>query len=238
MRSLKEFVLASHAATICIDHHLEAQGFADFDLIDEEATSTGEIVYRVLQQLQGPHLTRSMATNLYCAIMTDTGSFRFPRVDAEIHRIAASLLEYGADPVSVYSNVYERWSNGRIHLLGEMLAGLKSGFNGQLAYVTITREMLERTGTTEEDADNFTVYPMSIEGVKMGILFLELPEGVKISVRSKGDVPANLLAKQFNGNGHKNAAGARVYTAGLAEVQQQVVAAAGNFLSPSTIRQL
>jgi phosphoesterase RecJ-like protein len=163
--------------------------------------------------------------------MTDTGSFRYPRVDADIHRIVADLIERGADPVAVYSNVYERWSNGRIHLLGEMLAGMQTTENGMLAHVSVTQEMLRRTGTAEVDTDNFTIYPMSVEGVLVGILFLELKDGVKISVRSRGAIPINELAKEFGGNGHLNAAGARLHHGSLEEVRNAVVRAAAKYLS-------
>jgi phosphoesterase RecJ-like protein len=91
--------------------------------------------------------------------------------------------------------------------------------------------MLRRTSTSEVDTDNFTTYPMSIEGVKIGILFLELPDGVKVSFRSKGDIPINELAKEFGGNGHRNAAGARLFTAPLDEVRRNVLRAAQKYLT-------
>jgi len=230
LRSMEADVRTSPAVKLCIDHHLDPDGFADYYLIDDEATSTGEIVYRLLLRLHGADLTPAMAGPLYCAIMTDTGSFRYPRVDPEIHGITARLIECGANPVLTYGEVYERWSNGRIHLLGETLAGLKTEYEGRLAHVTITQDMLTRTGTTEEDTDNFTTYPMSIDGVLVGVLFLELGRGVKVSFRSKGVIPINELARTFGGNGHTNAAGARVPDGRLEEVRQRVIAAAEPFL--------
>jgi phosphoesterase RecJ-like protein len=224
-------VLASRAVKICIDHHLEPVPFADHYVIDDDATSTGEITFRLLEALGGPDFSPAVATALYTAIMTDTGSFRFPRVDAETHRMAAHLIERGADPVSAYAEVYERWSPGRIHLLGAMLEGLTTDHDGRLAWTCITQEMLKSTRTTEEDTDNFTTYPMSIAGVEAGILFLELPRGLKISFRSRGDVPINELAKEFGGNGHKNAAGARIENGTMEEVRPRVVAAAAKYLN-------
>jgi len=230
LRSMQQAVLASPALKLCIDHHLEPSPFADQYVIDDDATSTGEIVYHILLALNGPGLPATVAEALYCAIMTDTGSFRYPRVDPETHRIAAHLIECGADPVAIYSSVYERWSHGRMHLLGEMLAHLTLTAGGRIASVLITREMLKRTGTTEEDTDNFTTYPMSINGVRAGILFLELHDGVKISFRSRGDVPINELAKEFGGNGHKNAAGARIDGLALSEIRQNVLSAAEKYV--------
>lgn len=229
VRSLEPFVLKSPAVKLCIDHHLNPQSFATHYLIDDDATSTGEIVYRLLMHIDGK-ITPTIAQALYCAIMTDTGSFRYPRVDADVHRIVAHLIECGADPVSIYQEVYEQWSAGRVQLLGEALATLKTEYNGRLAHITITRESLQRTGTAEEDTDNFTVYPMSVAGVVAGILFLEMPDGLKISFRSKGDIPINELAALFGGGGHKNAAGARVRSAFLDILKPQVIEAAGPFV--------
>lgn len=230
LQAMRERVMASKAVRVCIDHHLDPDPFAQHYLIDDDATSTGEILYRLLVRLQGRGLSPEVASALYCAIMTDTGSFRYPRVDPEIHQIAAHLIECGADPVRIYAKIYERWSRGRIHLLGETLRSLDTDAGGSIAHVSITRSVLRTTGTTEEDTDNFTTYPMSIEGVLIGILFLELEQGVKISLRSKGSIPVNELAREFGGNGHRNAAGARVDGAPIEEVRRKVIAAARHYL--------
>jgi bifunctional oligoribonuclease and PAP phosphatase NrnA len=235
LRSMEPAVLGSRALKICIDHHLEPHGFADYYLIEEDATSTGEILFRLLGRLTEGHFSSTIATALYCAILADTGSFRYPRVDPEIHRIAARLIECGADPVDIYGRVFEQWSDGRIHLLGETLRALHTTADGRIAYVTITRDMLQRTGTSEEDTDNFTTYPMSIAGVLVGILFLELTQGLKISFRSRGNIPINELARQFGGNGHRNAAGARIREGDLGQVREAVLAAALTYLNHEDI---
>ena len=230
LRDMREPVLASPAVKVCIDHHLDPDPFARWYVTDEDATSTGEIVFRILTRLNGGAVSPEIATALYCAIMTDTGSFRYPRVDEETHRIIGRLISAGADPVRIYSAVYEQWSQGRIRLLGETLAGLKTEYDGRLAHVTITQEMLRRTGTSEEDTDNFTTYPMSVSGVQVGILFLELPKGMKMSLRSKGNIAINELARVFGGNGHKNAAGARVDNGTIDDVRPRIISAAGPYL--------
>jgi phosphoesterase RecJ-like protein len=231
LQSMKEAVLGSPALKVCIDHHLDTDPFASPALIDENATSTGEILYRLLFREGDEPLTAEIATGLYCAIMTDTGSFRYPRTGPLTHTIVSRLIACGADPVRIYSEVYERWSAGRIHLLGEVLAGLRTEFGGRLAHVTITRQMLLRTGTSEEDTDNFTTYPMSVEGVRVGILFLEVEGGVKISFRSRGMIPINALAMEFGGNGHKNAAGARVAGGETGDVRSRVLSAARKYIT-------
>ena len=224
-------VTRSKALRICIDHHLDPGAFAQHYLIDDGATSTGEILYRLLVRMNGENLPPAIASPLYCAIMTDTGSFRYPRVDPETFRICAHLLECGADPVDIYRQVYEQWTPGRMELLGEALASLHTAYDGKLAYITITQQILKKTGTQEVDTDNFTIYPMSVKGVEAGILFLELNNGVKISFRSKGDIPINELAKEFGGNGHKNAAGARLYETKLGPTREKVLNATAKYLT-------
>ncbi len=245
LRSMEPHILAANAVKVCIDHHLDPQPFARHYIIDDDATSTGEITYRLLTHLNGDDLrgndlsgndlTPLIASALYCAIMTDTGSFRFTRVDPEIFRICARLIESGADPVAIYHLVYEQWSAGRVQLLGDALASLKTEYDGKLAHIAITQSDLRQTGTMEVDTDNFTVYPMNVAGVVAGLLFLELHDGVKISFRSKGDIPINELAKEFGGNGHKNAAGARLYNCSLPDVQSKVVHAAHKYIAQGDI---
>lgn len=230
LRSMEHQVLKSKAIKVCIDHHLEPAEFARHYIIDDDATSTGEIVYGLLVTMNGKSLAPGIASSLYCAIMTDTGSFRYPRVDPETFNICAHLIECGADPVQIYHQVYEQWSPGRMELLGEALAGLHTESDGKLAHISITQEILAKTGTTEVDTDNFTVYPMSVKGVLIGILFIGLRNGVKISFRSKGDIPINELAKEFGGNGHKNAAGARLFDVSLENIRAQVLKAAARYI--------
>ncbi len=235
LRAMQEHVLASPAVTICIDHHLHPHPFAQHYLIDEGATSTGEIMHRLLFPDSSTTIAQPVAEALYCAIMTDTGSFRYPRVDGETFRIAARLVDAGADPVHIFHQVYEQWSPGRLQLLGACLEGLETFYDGRLACITITRRMLDETGTTEEDTDNFTTFPMSIAGVASAVLFLELKNGIKISFRSKGDIPINVLAGEFGGGGHKNAAGARLEGRTIDDVKKEVLRSAGKYVDNAVI---
>jgi phosphoesterase RecJ-like protein len=229
---MESIIMESPAVKICIDHHLDHGDFAQEYFVDTDATSTGELLYGLLECSDDRNLSPVIAQALYCAIMTDTGSFRYPRVDADVHRTIARLIERGADPVEIYRQVYDRWSDGRIRLLGEALTSLRLTGNGKIASIAITRDMLARTGTTEEDTDNFTTYPMSIDGIAIGILFVENSDGLKISFRSRGEIPINLLAKEFGGNGHKNAAGARMAGQSVSSTRETIVRAAEKYLTP------
>jgi bifunctional oligoribonuclease and PAP phosphatase NrnA len=230
IRSLEPFVKQSQAQKVVIDHHLEPHPFGDSYVIDNDATSTGEIIFRLLQQIPGVTIDKQIAVALYTAIMTDTGSFRYPRTDSETHTIAAQLLSAGADPTDAYVKVYENWTPGRMRLLGEALDTLTMAYDGKVAYMVCTQKMFRGTQTTEVETDNFTVYPMSIRGVIIGILINELQHGVKISFRSKGDIPINELAKEFGGNGHLNAAGARIFDKKLDEIVPLIIEKAGRYV--------
>ncbi len=233
--SMKDAVLKSRAKKICIDHHPDSGPFADVYVIDENATATGEIIYKMIAYLGGAVLDKSMCAGLYAAIMTDTGGFRYPKTDPEVHRIVARLIEGGADPVAIYDNVYEQGSPNRLQLLGRVLAGLTLNHDGTLAYLVVTKKMLEETSTSSEDTDAFVPYTLGVKGVKVGLMFTEQEEGVKINFRSKGDIRVNELAKQFGGNGHKNAAGARVSRIALPEIISQVVERANFLLSKDAL---
>lgn len=230
LRSLEPFVRETRAIKICIDHHLDKDDTADLYLIDESATATGEIVYRLIQYLNGESIDPEIARALYTAIMTDTGSFRFPKTDPEIHRVAAHLIELGADPPTIFQEIYEKSTVNTLHLLGKALSNLKTACSGRVAYMVVTRQMFEETGTKEYETDNFIDFTMRIGGVQIGLLFNELEDGVKISFRSKGDIPVNKLAKEFGGNGHLNAAGARLFNARLEETIKAVLEKAGSYL--------
>jgi phosphoesterase RecJ-like protein len=223
LESLKPFFLESTAKKVCVDHHLDKAEFADLYLIDESSTATGEILYRLLTSFDDASITKSIAEPLYAAIMTDTGSFRFPKTDSDVHRFVAHLIDCGADPAEIYQQIYEQGSANRTQLLGHALSTLNLGHGDKVAYFAVTKHMFEQTGTKEEDTDNFISYTLRIRGVQIGLMFTELPDAIKVSFRSKGDIGINKLAQEFGGNGHMNAAGARVRNARLANVIAAVV---------------
>lgn len=230
LMTMKSFLLSSQAVKVCIDHHLEPTEFADLYILDESSTSTGEIVYRLMNYLTGRSIDRETAISLYTAIMTDTGSFRYPKTDPETHKIVAQLIQTGADPVAIYEHVYERGSINRVRLLGLALANMQITHDGKLAYLVLTNEMFDVTDTTEDDAEAFVPFTLTIDGVQIGLMFSEMDGVVKVSFRSKGDIWINELAKEFGGNGHKNAAGARFPHAQLDEIVAQVVEHAGSYI--------
>ncbi len=207
---MEKAIRNSSAVKVCIDHHQDPEDFFDYKFSSTEYSATGEIIYDFLKETGITDIDISTAEKIYAAIMTDTGSFRFERTSPKIHRIMAELLEIGVNPTLVYDRIYDRSRFCKIKLLGESLSGIKLNDEKNLSWMVITKEMLSRTCADEADVDGFVNFCLSIENVKIGILFFELKEGIKISFRSKGNIMVNKLAGEFGGGGHINASGARV----------------------------
>jgi phosphoesterase RecJ-like protein len=201
-------VRESRARKICIDHHVSNNRFADVNVIDRTASSTGEMIYRLIEG-SGDGLTPDIALPLYVSIITDTGSFRFSNTNSRVHRIAAHLVDLGVNPRHTYEKIYETSSIGRLRLLGLALSELRMAASDRLVWVKITREMLDRTGTRPQDCEGFVDYLRLLKDVEVCLLLIEVGEGrLKVSLRSRGAVDVNRLAAEFGGGGHRHAAGA------------------------------
>lgn len=223
-------VSGGHAAVVCIDHHLAPQQFANLFLIDENASATGVLVFELLHSLGFTAMHNVVAEALYAAIMTDTGSFRFPKTDARTHSIVAKLIQSGADPAAIYRAIYDQNSLARLRLLSGMLARLNVSNDGRIAYSAVTQEMFTSASATEEDTDNFVNYGLQMKGTLVSLLFVELKGEIKINVRTRGAIPANEIAKAFGGNGHLNAAGARVRNATIDSLIAPVISTASELV--------
>ena len=197
---------------VCIDHHLEPEDFADLMICESYASSTGELVCDLINELSsriGRELfTPDSASALYAAIMTDTGSFRFPKTTPYVYRLVGMLVEKGANPEMVYDRIYNSLSPEGLKLLGLSLASIKILDNGLVSWLFISREMLDETGSKLFDTDIIIRYLLSVPTVRVAVLLVETPDGrAKVSFRSRGKIPVNQLAKQYGGGGHMNAAG-------------------------------
>lgn len=192
---------------INIDHHVTNPREWPLTWLDPDATATGEMIYRLMTGLNIP-LDKDIAICLYTAIFTDTGSFRYSNTTAESMRIAATLIEAGADPWVVTENVYESYAFTRINLLGKVLSGIERSQDGRIAWVLVTDDLYRQTGTSAEDTDNFVNFVRSVKGVEVAILFRQTGAAqYKISLRAKGRVDLSGVATSLGGGGHKNAAG-------------------------------
>ncbi len=210
---------------INIDHHVSNDKFADINWIVPGAPASGQIAYDLIQR-GGFKLTRDIATCLFAAISTDTGSFTYANTSADSLRVAAELVQAGVDVGEVCRHIYESYPYARLQLLQRALADLKLAHNKRAAYYWVTNEMYEESGAKREDTEGLIDYARSIEGVYVAILFEELPEPnkVRISLRSKHPkVDVNSIARRFGGGGHHEAAGARI-TGETHEIEAKVIA--------------
>lgn len=210
---------------INIDHHVTNPKEWPLTWLEPDAVATGEMIYHLVNAW-GLAIDREMALCLYTAIFTDTGSFRYSNTTPASMRIAAELVEKGADPWLVTENVYESYTFRRVKLLGLVLAGMERGSDDRIASVLITEEMYRQTGTSAEDADNFVNYVRAVKGVEVAVLFRQTgKEQYKISLRSKGRVDLSGMAQSLGGGGHKNAAGG-VLDGTFEDVRRKVLGAA------------
>jgi phosphoesterase RecJ-like protein len=213
-----------------IDHHPFSEDFGDFYFVDTEASATGVLIYRLLQSA-GYRMTNDVATCIYTAILSDTGSFRYSNANPEAFRVAGEMVAAGVDPWSIASGLYESQDLARLRLLGLSLATLRISSCGQYASLAVTREMYASAGAREEHTDRFINYPRSIRGVEVAIFFRQLAaRRYKVGFRSKGSIDVGALARAMNGGGHHNAAGAEVQGS-LEEVQDWVYQKVAELLS-------
>ena len=210
MVRMRDDFLQSSKLKICIDHHQDAEDFVDHQFIETNYSATGHILYAFIKQTDIIKLDYDLAYPIYAAIMTDTGSFRFERTTPELHHIAAELLSLGVIPGEVFDKIYDQSYLSKVKLLGTALESLQLyGDKKEIGYMILTQEDFLRCSGLESDTDSFVNFSLSVQNVKIGLLFIELKEGFKVSFRSKGSIPMNKLAAEFNGGGHINAAGAR-----------------------------
>ncbi|MCK4537073.1 MAG: bifunctional oligoribonuclease/PAP phosphatase NrnA [Desulfuromonadales bacterium] len=213
-----------------IDHHPKSEDFGDIYYVDDRASATGALIYRILKAANWS-ISMDVATNLYTAILADTGSFRYSNADQEAFLIAGEMVAMGVDPWAISSGMYENQEEVRLRLLALALPTLRVSPSGLFASLAVTLEMYSRSGATSEHTDRFVNYPRSIRGVEVAIFFRQVDDvQYKVGFRSSGNIDVGSLARELGGGGHHNAAGAQV-AGELDEVQQQVFAMVDNLLS-------
>ena len=201
--------LARHVR-LRIDHHRTDIPFAPLELVDADAGSCGEIVYDVLQEL-GVALDVPMAEALYTAISTDTGCFRYANTTAHTFRVAAACAEAGGDLHSINQRIFETNSLGRLRLQGWIVENIRFLCDGKAAVCALPMDVERQLGLTEDDLENISGFPRSIEGVCIAATLRQSSDGsIKISVRALPGYDAAAVCAKFGGGGHKGAAGATV----------------------------
>jgi len=229
--NLAETIRSRALVTPCIDHHLWAGTLPDGPrLVDPAAAATAELVYD-LAATAGWRLTTEAARALYVGLLTDTGGFRYANASPRALRVAASLLEHGLDPESIYEKVYATAPVGRLRLTAEVLDTLVHEPEAGLTWVTVPAGAIERLQVSADDLDGLVEFARSVQGTRLALLFRTLASGkIKVSFRSVGDVDVSAFAARFGGGGHAKASGASI-SGSLDQVQQQVLSAARRLLT-------
>ncbi len=190
---------------INIDHHASGRAWADLNWIDRDASSVGELVYRLVKAA-GATVTPEMATCLYTTVLTDTGGFCYGSTRASTFALAKELVEAGANPIRVAQDVYFSATTSKMLLLGAALGNLHR--EGRLAWLWVSHQDMVRTCAAEEDCEGIVNYAVSIAGIEAAAFLRELPEQrIRLSLRSKGKVNVAAIAENLGGGGHENAAG-------------------------------
>jgi len=211
INELGELVRASSAVKVMIDHHLEPEDFDDYRHWDINACASAQLVYDfIANQLQNKALVnKDVATCLYTGIMTDSASFRLPNTTPAVHRIAADLIEAGAVNWHIHELVYSNSSESRLNFLGHCLKDkLEVFYEYNTAIISVNKQELEQYDVITGDTEGIVNYALSISGIRLAAFIVERTDKVKLSLRSRGEFPANEICKKyFNGGGHRNAAG-------------------------------
>lgn len=208
---------------IVIDHHRSHRDFGTARWVDDSRSSTGEMVYELAIVLGG-EINYSCAYNLYVAICTDTGSFKYENTGPRTMRIAGELLEKGVRPEEVGSRLYENYTVERLRLLELTLATTLLCEDNQIAFMYVSREMLQKSGAALQDVEGFIDFPRSLKSVKVAVLIKEtLDDYIAVSLRAKGQCNVAEVAKKLNGGGHRNAAGFRCHGSTIDKVRSEIL---------------
>jgi bifunctional oligoribonuclease and PAP phosphatase NrnA len=195
---------------INIDHHISNGGFCQLSMLDGQASSTGELLYRLMSEMRC-NMTKDICTNLYAAIITDTGGFRYSSTRQDTLRAAGDLVESGANPQWISENIYESDSPARLKLLAKVLETMSLDLENKVGSLFVTQGALRQTGASMDHTEGFIDIPRTVKGIDISVLYTQLENKYfKISLRSKGQINVERVAKKFGGGGHINAAACRI----------------------------
>ncbi|MEW6323495.1 MAG: bifunctional oligoribonuclease/PAP phosphatase NrnA [Acidobacteriota bacterium] len=192
---------------INIDHHPGNTRYGAINWIDESAAACGELVFDLVEALGVP-LSPDIATHIYLAVLTDTGSFRFSHITPRTFEIARRAVEAGADPQWIARTHYDSSTLGRVRIFGAVLNGMILGPSGRVAALSLTRQQAAELGGSYDDTDGLINVPLTVKDLQAVAFFKEQGPGLwRVSLRSKGAVDVGTIARRHGGGGHRNAAG-------------------------------
>lgn len=207
---------------INIDHHLKNDNYGQLNWVDPTAAAVAEMIFKLIRELGIP-ISADVATNLYVAILTDTGSFQFSNTTAATFRIASELVDAGASPELTSRAVLMSQPESKLRLLAKLLNTLDFDESRKISWIKLDRKILEETGAAPNDTEGIVNYPLSVEGVQICAFFREEGERFfRVSLRSKGEANVSVVAERFGGGGHRNAAGLSIEGT-FEDVRKQIV---------------
>ncbi|MBW8017826.1 MAG: bifunctional oligoribonuclease/PAP phosphatase NrnA [Planctomycetes bacterium] len=218
-----EWLKQNDTPVLVIDHHITGDELGDVEVIDTTAAAAGEIVFDLINYANWP-ITEKIAEAIFVAVATDSGWFKFTNADQRIFLVAAELIEAGASPSGIYSKLYQNVSPARMRLMIRMLNSMVLLHNNQIAFQHIMRSDFDETGATGRDTENLIDECQRIGSVEMAAIFVELADGgFRCSLRSKGKVDVQVIARSYGGGGHKMASG--VTLPGPLDTAKEMIAA-------------
>jgi len=205
-----------------IDHHSTTALFGDLNWIDSTAAAVGEMIYNLAKAI-GSKITPEISSCVYAALLTDTGSFHFSNTTERTFKIASELVRHGAQPAKLSQAIFYSYPYAKVRLAGEVLSTLHRDETGRIAWITMTKDAMERAGACEDDSDGIINYPLTVGDVEAVAFFRELASSTfRISLRSKNRVNVARVAEHFGGGGHANAAGFTIH-ADYDELSKEVI---------------
>lgn len=209
--------------TICIDHHYQVEPFGKLSYVESKRSATGELIYEMLI-LGGFEITNEIASYLYCAISSDTGSFQYASVNRRTYEIVIALTDTGINTTYLCSMLYERNTLTQLKLRAEAIDSIKLYKDGKIATAKLTLAVLEKYNASSSDADSLAQLPRSIDGVMISAFLKELPDGaIRVNLRALGDFNIEPVARKFGGGGHRKAAGCTFQGVSIDEAERQLV---------------
>ena len=206
---------------LCIDHHMSNREYSE-NLLLEDRAAAAVVIYEVICEL-GVEITPEIANCIYTGLATDTGCFMFSNTTPIVHRIAAEVMEKGADYTLINRLMFETKSISYMKLEQMAVASIKTHFDGRCAIMTITREMFSKSGASSSECDGIAGIPRKIEGVKIGVTIRERHDGsYKVSLRTIEPYDASKICGKFGGGGHNRAAGCE-FNCSLEEIEAQLL---------------
>ena len=222
--NLSRSEISGDSTVLNLDHHISNLFFGDINWVDAQASAAGELVLTLISQL-GVEMDVDIATNLYTAIVTDSGCFEYSNTTAQTHRLTADLLDIGVDFSRIHHNIFNQKPLAQIKLLQCALDGLEIYADGQFALMILSAEDFKKSGAEQEMSEGLVNHVRSIAGVEVAVLLKEVgPQEIKAGLRSNLWLNVNEIAALFGGGGHQRAAGCTLRIP-MAEAKQRMTTA-------------